>query len=165
MFIRMWLSICLYKLCLILERKSSKVFSCFLNSLLQRLALRCNFLEEAGSCLQAENVVTDCLVTDKGKWYMIFLLHCVIMLYFFQKLLSVKKFCNYFFFSTTKQYYGTRSKVTTHWRKCLYTLVSWFPQLEFLDSVCLFCLINQGFLLLLRNDNVLLVSCLCVSHT
>jgi hypothetical protein len=60
----------------------------FLGPLLQRLAVRCNFLEEAGSCLQAENVVTDCLVTDKGKWYMIFLLHCVIMLYlfFFRKL-------------------------------------------------------------------------------
>lgn len=55
----------------------------FLNPLLQRLALRCNFVEEAGSCLQAENGVRDCLVTDKGKWYMIFLLHCVIMLYFF----------------------------------------------------------------------------------
>jgi len=73
----------------------------FLDPLLHRLTVRCNFLEEAGSCLQAENVVTDCLVTDKGKWYMIFLQLCVIMFYFFRTFSSRKTFCNYFFFSTT----------------------------------------------------------------
>jgi hypothetical protein len=138
----------------------------FLDPLLQRLAVRCNFLEEAGSCLQAEYIVTDCLNTDKGKWYMIFLLHCVIMLYFFsESSLHEKHFVTFFFSVLRTQCYGTRNKVTAHCRICLRAFMSWFPQLEFLDSVCLSCLINQIFLLLLGNYIVLLVSCLCVSHT
>jgi hypothetical protein len=94
-----------------------------LNPLLQRLALRCNFLEEAGSCLQAENIVTDCLVTDKGKWYIIFLLHCVIMLFFSEISLHEKHFVTNIFSTTNAVLWNTEQGDSALAEMCIYTSV------------------------------------------